>query len=290
MQLSLVTCRRILARVALVAMTFATLASGRAVAAMQGDYVTLPGVKLWVVDTGGTGDAILLLHPRTGTSEIWEGQISALAAAGFRVIAPDKPGAGKSTLLPDVKPVPYVETLDALAEHLKVARFNLVGAAEGGYFAFDFAAFKPERVKKLVLAATGLGVQVDEEGRKFRENAAIPGFSKLPPEVRELSPTYRGFNPAGVKRWLEIEHSATPEGAERPLLHTPNTVEKLATLQMPVLVLAGDVDLTTPSGAIRLWTKHLKNKEFKLIPEAGHGLMWEQPEAFNRAVLDFLKP
>jgi pimeloyl-ACP methyl ester carboxylesterase len=255
----------------------------------RGGYVDLPGVKLWVVDTGGSGEPVLLLHPRTGFSAIWENQIAAFSAAGFRVIAPDKPGAGKSSVKADAKPVPYAETIDALTDQLKISRFFLVGAAEGGYFAFDYAAWKPEKVRKLVLAASGLGVQVDEEGRTFRQNAAIPGFAQLPPEVRELSPTYRGLNPAGVKRWLEIEHQATPESAARALLRTPNTVEKLAALEMPVLVIAGDVDLTTPSGAIRLWAKHVPNREFKLITEAGHAVMWEQPEAFNQAVLDFLR-
>lgn len=256
--------------------------------APQGGFVDLPGVKLWVVDTGGPGDAIVLLHPRTGSSKIWENQLSAFAKAGYRVIAPDKPGAGKSSEAPGAKPVPYADTLDRLADHLQLGRFILVGVAEGGYFAFDYAASSPDRVKKLVLGATGLGVQVDAEGRAFRENSAIPGFAKLPPEVRELSPTYRGLNPAGVRRWLEIEHEATPTDAPRPLLRTPNTVEKLATLPMPVLVLAGDVDLTTPSAAIRLWAKHLRNHELKLITEAGHAIMWEQPEAFNQAVLGFV--
>lgn len=255
----------------------------------RGGYIDLPAGKIWVIDTGGAGEPVVLLHPRTGHSAIWENQIPAFVAAGFRVIAPDKPGAGKSTVAPDAKQIPYTETIDALADHLGLTQFTLVGAAEGGYFALDYAAWKPGRIQKLVLASSGLGVQVDEEGRTFRQNAAIPGFSKLPPEVRELSPTYRGLNPAGVRRWLAIEEHGTAESAERALLRTPNTVEKLATLRMPILVIAGDVDLTTPSGAIRLWAKHLARHDFKLITEAGHAAMWEQPEAFNEAVLSFIK-
>jgi pimeloyl-ACP methyl ester carboxylesterase len=264
-----------------VAPAFADVSAGR--------FIDLPGVKLWVIDTGGGGEPIILLHPRTGHSAIWENQIAGFAAAGFRVIAPDKPGAGKSTMLPEVKPFPYTETLDALVAHLKIESFILLGVAEGGYFAFDYAAWKPENVRKLVLGATGLGVQVDEEGSAFRRNSAIPGFSKLPADVRELSPTYRGFNPEGVRRWLEIEHQAAQVDVPRHLLRTPNTVEKLAALKMPVLVVAGDVDLTTPSGAIRLWAKHLPRHEFRLITEAGHAVMWEQPETFNTAVMDFIR-
>ena len=54
-------------------------------------------------------------------------------------------------------------------------------------------------------------------------------------------------------------------------------------------MIAGDVDLTTPSGAIRLWAKHLPQHELKLITEAGHAVMWEQPKAFNEAILDFIR-
>ena len=277
-----------LASLAQLAFILAVVATARA-DDPRGGYIELPTGKLWVLDTGGAGEPVVLLHPRTGNSAIWENQIPYFVAAGFRVIAPDKPGAGRSALAPDWKQVPYAETIDALVDHLSLTQFTLVGAAEGGYFALDYAAWKPGRIQKLVLASSGLGVQVDEEGRAFRHNAAIPGFSKLPPEVRELSPTYRGLNPAGVRRWLEIEEHGTPENAVRALLRTPNTVEKLAALRMPVLVIAGDVDLTTPSGAIRLWAKHLAHHEFKLITEAGHAVMWEQPQAFNEAVLSFIK-
>ena len=288
MHRSLVSLRCGLVALAQLACVLAVTSAARAEDA-RGSYIELPTGKLWVIDTGGAGEPVVLLHPRTGNSAIWENQIPSFVAAGFRVIAPDKPGAGKSKLAPDAKQIPYAETIDALIDHLSLTQYTLVGAAEGGYFALDYAAWKPGRVKKLVLASSGLGVQVDEEGSAFRKNAAIPGFSKLPPEVRELSPTYRGLNPAGVRRWLEIEEHGTPETAARALLRTPNTVEKLAALRMPVLVIAGDVDLTTPSGAIRLWAKHLAGHEFKLISEAGHAAMWEQPEAFNEAVLSFIK-
>ena len=54
-------------------------------------------------------------------------------------------------------------------------------------------------------------------------------------------------------------------------------------------MIAGDVDLTTPSGAVRLWSKHLKSHEWALIAEAGHSVAWEQPDTFNQIVLAFLR-
>jgi pimeloyl-ACP methyl ester carboxylesterase len=153
----------------------------------------------------------------------------------------------------------------------------------------DYAVWRPERLKSLVLAATGLGLTADEEAVTFRQRAAIPGFAQLPAEVREMSPSYRGMNPGDVARWKEIYARSRQAGATDPPLRSPNTNAKVASLTMPVLVIAGDVDLTTPSAAIRLWAKHLKSYDWALIPEAGHSVAWEQPEAFNAAVLTFLR-
>ena len=66
----------------------------------SGAYADLPGVKLWFTDSGGTGVPIVLLHPNTGTVEIWQPQIAAFAAAGYRVIAFDRKGWGKSVADP----------------------------------------------------------------------------------------------------------------------------------------------------------------------------------------------
>ncbi|HEY6254311.1 MAG TPA: alpha/beta hydrolase [Xanthobacteraceae bacterium] len=255
----------------------------------DGAFVELPNVRLWINDTGGTGDPVILLHANTGTSESWQKQMPALVAAGYRAIAIDRPGWGRSTVREGMRPVSVAEDLDALADHLKLGRFHLIGTAGGGYIALDYAAWRPERMRSLVVAASGLGLKGDEEADAFRKGAAIQGFDRQPPEVREMSPSYRGMNPAGVERWKEIDaHSKQPGAVELPL-RTPNTDEKIASITTPVLVVAGDVDLTTPSAAIRLWAKHLKAYEWLLIPEAGHAVAWEQPDAFNQGVLAFLR-
>jgi pimeloyl-ACP methyl ester carboxylesterase len=264
---------------------FATSSGARA----DETFVDLPNVKLWVTDSGGTGDPIILLHANTGTSESWQKQTPALVQAGYRVIAFDRPGWGKSAVHEGMNPISVAEDLDDLADHLKLNSFHLVGVAGGGYIALDYAAWRPKRLRSLVVAASGLGLVGDGEADAFRKRAAIPGFNQQPPEVREMSPSYRGTNPEGVARWKEIEEHAMQVGAVAPPLRTPNTDEKVASITTPILVIAGDVDLTTPSAAIRLWAKHLKTYDWVLIPEAGHAVAWEQPEAFNQAVVAFLR-
>ncbi len=57
---------------------------------------------------------------------------------------------------------------------------------------------------------------------------------------------------------------------------------------MLALLIAGGADRLTPPALMRMWGKQLPQHERVLIPEAGHALPWEEPEAFNRAALDFL--
>jgi len=275
--------------IGLIAGFFLPLIASPAARAEEERFIELPNVKLWVTDTGGRGEPVILLHANTGTAESWQKQIPALSAAGYRVIAIDRPGWGKSTVRAGTPPASVAEDLDALADALKLDKFHLIGTAGGGYIALDYAAWRPQRLRSLVLAATGLGLTGDAEAEVFRRGAAIPGFDRQPPEVREMSPSYRGMNPAGVARWKEIQaHAKQPDAVELKL-HTPNTDEKVASITTPTLVIAGDVDLTTPSGAIRLWAKHLKAYDWLLIPEAGHSVAWEQPDAFNQGVLAFLR-
>jgi len=256
-----------------------------------GAYAELPGVKLWFSDTGGDGTPIVLLHPNTGTIAIWEPQIAAFSQAGYRVIAFDRRGWGKSVPDPASGPQPgsIGADLDALADHLKLGRFHLLGVAGGGFVALDYAAWRPERLRSLIVGGSTGGI-VDKEIADFIARIAIPDIRKQPAHYREIGPSYRGANPEGVKRWIEIdEHSRQPGVEFQPPLRTPNTLAKVATIATPTLIIAADADLLAPPSLMRLWAAHLKNHEWAAIPEAGHAMTWEQPGTFNDKVLDFLR-
>ncbi len=263
---------------------------GPAAADIPGRVVELPTVKLWIADTGGNGEAVILLHPRTGNADFWQNTLPALADAGFRAIAIDNPGWARSISTDPENPEPVANTIDALLDELGIDKAHIVGTAMGGYVALDFAAWRPERTLTLTLAATGLGLHDDVEYRAFRERARIPVMDEQPSHIREMSPSYRAANPDGVARWQAIYANAQQEGTVRPPLREPNTPAKLAGLRMPVLVRAGGTDLVTPSGGIRLWSLHITAPmQLVVVPEAGHVLAWEQPEVFNRTLIEFLR-
>jgi pimeloyl-ACP methyl ester carboxylesterase len=252
-------------------------------------YAELPGVKLWFTDTGGAGVPVVLLHANTGTSANWEVQAAAFSNAGYRVIAFDRRGWGKSITVPASGPQPasIAADLDALADHLRLDKFHLVGVAGGGFAALDYASWRPERLRSLVVAAS-TGQFAEPEMREFTERVEIPNLRKLPAVYREVGSSYRGAEPEGTRRWIEIEEHAQQPGAPAQPMRTPQTFAKLATVTMPTLAMAADCDLLAPPSLMRVWAAHLKSHEFVLVTESGHSIAWEQPEQFNRAVLDFI--
>ena len=256
----------------------------------SGAYVELPGVKLWFTDSGGTGTPIVLLHANSGNSTVWIDQVSSFSRAGYRVIAFDRRGWGKSMAdaATGSQPGSVAGDLDALADHLKLEKFHLVGVAGGGFVALDYAAWRPERIRSLVIGASTGSVR-DKEIADFSAQIEIPGIRKLPAVYREVGPSYRGANPDGTKRWIEIEeHSRQPDAPIQPL-RTPNTFAKIDTIATPVLVIAADADLLAPPALMRIWADHIKSHEWATVPDSGHAIAWERPDVFNEAVLEFVK-
>ena len=179
----------------------------------RGAHAHLPGVKLWFIDSGGAGAPVVLLHPNSGTSAIWESQIAALVEAGYRAIAFDRRGWGKSTADPATGPQPGSVTgdLDALVGHLALDKFHLIGTAGGGFIALDYAAWRPERLRSLIVGGS-TGAIEDKEVADFIARIAIPEIRKQSTHYRELGPSYRGANPAGTQRWIEIDETRAPAG------------------------------------------------------------------------------
>jgi pimeloyl-ACP methyl ester carboxylesterase len=252
-------------------------------------FVDVPGVRLRVLDTGGDGVALVLLHANTGTIEAWEPQVGPFADAGYRVIAFDRRGWGESIARPDTgqQPGTLADDLDALADRLKLDRFHLLGVAGGGFSALDYAAWRGERLRSLVAAATSAQL-AEKEIDAIRLRIEFEGFRKLPPHHREIGPSYRGGDPDGVERWIEIDHRSRQTGAPLQPLRTPNTYAKLATIATPTLVIAGCADAVSPPSMMRLWAGKIPDSQFALVPEAGHAVSWEQPSVFNALVLNFM--
>jgi pimeloyl-ACP methyl ester carboxylesterase len=250
----------------------------------------LPGVHLWYNDTGGTGTPVIFLHAASGTSDSWVYQLPAFTAAGYRCITYDRRGWGRSRPLPTGEQPGYgSDDLHGLVEYLGLARFHVVATAAGGIGGLDYALLHPERVRSLVVANSIGGVQ-DPAYLEVQHRLRPPEIQALPVELRELGPSYRAINPEGTSRWIAIERASRPAGSHGPgqPLRQPMTLARLETLRVPVLVLVGDADLLSPPALMRLLAAPIPQCQLANVPEAGHAAFWEQPDLWNRLVLEFI--
>ena len=251
-------------------------------------YADLAGVRIWYKDTGGSGVPIVFLHSNTGSSQNWENQIPAFTAAGYRFIAYDRRGWGRSVSESAAPVGTAADDLHSLMKYLGIDRFHLMGTAGGGFVALDYALSFPEQLRSLVVANSIGGMQ-DEDYLDLGRRLRPPQFDALPPELRELGPSYRAANPDGTRRWIELEHVSRQNGAPAQTYRNRMTFSLLESIKVPTLFLTGDADLYAPPPVLRLFTSRVKNSESMVIPEAGHTSYWEKPEVFNRTVLDFIR-
>jgi pimeloyl-ACP methyl ester carboxylesterase len=275
---------------AVVALTSVGLMTALAQTPPREAQAELPGVRLWYTDTGGSGVPVVFIHAATGSSRVWEYQVPAFTAGGYRVVTYDRRGFGRSRVDPaGPQPGTGADDLLALTSHLGLDRFHLVGTAAGGIVALDFALSFPRRLRSLVVANSIGGVQ-DEDYLELGRRLRPAQFNTLPPDVRELGPSYRAANSPGTARWLELERQSRPEGTQPPTQTFRNriTFALLETLPVPTLLLTGDADLYAPPAVLRLFAARIKNAESVVVPEVGHSTYWEQPDVFNQKVMEFV--
>jgi 2-succinyl-6-hydroxy-2,4-cyclohexadiene-1-carboxylate synthase len=250
----------------------------------------------------GEGEPLLLLHGFTGSGATWEPHIPRLGR-GQCLIAVDLPGhGGTEAPTPDrCRVEQVVPDLLALLDQLRVERFALLGYSMGGRLALHLALAAPSRVHALLLESASPGLAGEEERAARREAdeslaasleregleafvarwEAQPLFAcqaRLPAAEREQQRALRLSHDA---RGLAASLRGMGAGVPPPLHH------RLAELTMPVLLLAGEQDEKFRALAVAM-RERLPRAHLAVVPQAGHSVHLEQPEAFETAVLRFL--
>lgn len=251
------------------------------------ETVPVGDTTLWYWDTGGDGEAVVLMHPASGSGLIWGYQQPSFAAAGLRVIGYSRRGHCKSAPIDPRTPGTAVADLDGLVDRLKLQKFHLVGTAAGGGVAADYAMDHPERLLSLTVSGNALGQRkgrIIEAAKRARPEA----WDSLPDWYRELSPGYISANPEGMKAWIDLNKIAVLDHGHRQNMRTDTDPSSLKKFRMPVLLLTGASDVWTPPSIVRTIAKEIPHIEWMVASEAGHSLYWERPDLFNKVVLDFI--
>jgi pimeloyl-ACP methyl ester carboxylesterase len=256
----------------------------------------LPGLVL-AYDSAGDGRPLLLLHGYPLSRRIWQPQLEPLADAAT-VVAPDLRGHGDS----DAPEGPYsidqlAEDAIALLDSLNLAQPAVVaGLSMGGYVALALYRRYPSRVAGLILAATKAGADSPEAQANREKSAALArekGVDAIADAMlpKMLAPGTYAANPGLVGEVRGIMAATPLEGVVGDLLGMkvrPDSTALLPEITRPVLVIHGADDQLIPAREAEATYAALPNARLVLIPNAGHLLNLEQPEAFNAEVRTFL--
>jgi pimeloyl-ACP methyl ester carboxylesterase len=261
--------------------------------------VTLPAH-----DSQGQGaTAVLLLHGVGGGRAIWadaaSGTARAIARAGCRAVAMDFPGYGDTPGAPTLDAM--VQAVQRLAEHvrseLQARRVVLLGHSMGGMVAQELAARTPQAVQGLVLACTSasFGKAGGAWQAQFIAERLAPldaGLGMVGMAERLVPGLVSPQAPAAVLQTALAIMSRVPEATYRvalPAIASFDRREALATIGVPTLMLAAEHDRTAPADVMQRMAARVPGAEYVCLPAAGHIANVEAPDAFNHAVVAFLR-
>ncbi|GAA2206108.1 alpha/beta hydrolase [Nonomuraea monospora] len=247
--------------------------------------------------SAGTGIPVVLLHAFPLSSAMWLAQREGLAKV-CRVITPDLRGFGGSRLGEDEPSLDVMaDDVARLLDEEGIDRAVVGGLSMGGYVTMAFCRRHPDRVLGVILADTKAG-EDPPAARDNRERIAqavlTEGSEVLVTEVLPalIGRTTRERRAMVVGRVKGLVQSAPPGAvawAQRAMAARPDSFETLSALKVPLLIIVGEEDELSPPSDADAMAQAVQEGKVEIIPRAGHLSAVEQPEAFNAAVIEFLK-
>jgi len=239
---------------------------------------------------------VVLLHGFPLSSEIWGRQRESLAAH-YRVITPDLRGHGRSPATADGYEMESLAgDVLALLDSLRIERAVLMGHSMGGYVTLAAWRLAPERFSALGLICSHAGADT-AEGRQGRmvlaEKVAAQG--SLVAADAMLPKLFAPGRAAGDPIWEQVRKlmlNTAPAGiigSLHGMAARPDSNSLLPSIGVPVLVVAGDNDQIIPLAKAEALAAATSKATLKVIANAGHMTMLEQPAATTAAVDEFLQ-
>jgi pimeloyl-ACP methyl ester carboxylesterase len=258
-------------------------------------FVSVGDAELFFVQQGA-GPDVVLIAGLSDPAEAWEPQLQGLADR-YRVTAFDNRGAGRSPMPPDGFTVmDMADDAAALVRGLGLGPVHVAGFSGGSVTAQQVAHRHPELVRSLVLQSTWAAW----DGYVATMVRALRWMLAAAPSEREALEAFflwiytpRAHNDGTVSQLIDealaFPHPQSPEGFTRQLdawaVHDSRSW--LSTLDVPTLVLAGEVDPMTRPELGQQVADAIPGATFRVLAGEAHQPFQEDPETWNRIVDDF---
>lgn len=246
-------------------------------------------------ESAGKGQNVVLIHGGLADRRVWNDQFAKLSR-NFRVVRYDLRGYGRSEF--PKGEFSHIEDLRALLSFLKIDKASLVGLSIGGVIATDFTLSHPQNVEKLILVSPGLrgenspvdpqtievfkAVEAGEPDQAIDLWLKNPLFSTISGN-RSVERRTREMLADNYKYWSAIEPPIPVVFPEPP------TIDRLAEIKTPTLVVVGDKDAPRILKSAKTLSSKIGGAELTILKNVSHHLNVEKPKRFNRLVSDFLR-
>lgn len=264
-------------------------------------FLKIDGSNLHYRDEG-QGTPIILLHGTAASLNTWDGWAKELSKS-HRVLRLDLPGFGlTSRNETDNYSIAYYSDLVLhFMDELGIEQAHVAGSSLGGQIAFDFAAFHPDRVQKLILVSpTGVTNANDKSISMPFRMAQTPVLKE---SLRYITPRFivekslkevYGDDSKLTDEAITMSHDLLlREGNREAFILRMNTVDtdnlqKLKLVKAPTLILWGEADAWVPATNATRFMQDIKGAQLKTYAGAGHIPMEELPQETVADALAFL--
>jgi pimeloyl-ACP methyl ester carboxylesterase len=261
------------------------------------------GIKLYYEETG-SGIPVVFVHEFAGDCRSWEPQIRYFARR-YRCIAFNARGFPPSDVPAEAERYSQERARDDIRDvldALQIDKAHVVGLSMGGFAALHFGFTYPQRARSLMIGGCGYGASPDKREQFVAETEASAkrfeslGMAKAG-EAYALGPTRVQYQNKDPRGWAEFnrqlaEHSTegsalTIRGVQKRRPSLFDLTDRMQTITAPTLVMTGDEDWPCLEPGI-LMKRSIPTAALVVMPNAGHAINLEEPDAFNRHLADFL--
>jgi pimeloyl-ACP methyl ester carboxylesterase len=253
--------------------------------------ISIDGIRVHYLVTGPeNGKPIVLVHGLGGRAEDWRNLAPPLARAGYRVYMPDLPGFGRSewpaSFSYSVRDQAHI--VIGFMDAMRLDRVDLGGWSMGGWIVQLVAGQIPARIQRLMLFdSAGLHIDPDWDTRLFTPTSAKQ-IDELDALLMPNPPKLPGFVARDILRVSHNDAWVIQRAMTSMLTGRDATDALLPTLQMPVLIVWGEVDHTIPLAQGQEMAKLIPHAQLDVIPGCGHLAPVQCASQIAPKMLDFV--
>lgn len=242
---------------------------------------------------------VVMLHGAQNDHSVWALQSRYLAHHGYRVLAFDLPAHGRSA-------GPVLASVEAMAAWviaqcvgLGVSQAHVVGHSMGSLIALEISALAPHLLRSIALLGTAAPMPVGAPLLQAAQDAPLQAIDQINAwshraSIGAYTTVSPGFNHIGLgQRLMQRVHQQHGSGVLPSDFAACNAyasgVARAAALTVPCLIMNGANDNMTTAKAAKALAQSVPHAQLTILPDCGHALMSEQPDAVLAGLVTHLK-